>query len=136
MLLRIICLLIIIIFSLVSFAALSKNGQNIKISNIISDFVEYNGNQDLIYAKGNIRIITDEYLLTADNLLYDIKNDILWVEGNIRIKDKQNRIIEGDKAVLKDEFKKGIISEFILLFGDNNLLIAKLAERIDENNIK
>ena len=88
----------------------SKNGQNIKISNIIADFVEYNGNQDLIYAKGNIRIITDEYLLTADNLLYDIENDILWAEGNIRIKDKQNRIIEGDKAVLKDEFKKGIIS--------------------------
>ncbi|WP_041472524.1 LPS-assembly protein LptD [Rickettsia rickettsii] len=136
MLLRIICLLIIIIFSLVSFSALSKNGQNIKISNIIADFVEYNENQDLIYAKGNIRIITDEYLLMADNLLYDIENDILWAEGNIRIKDKQNRIIEGDKAVLKDEFKKGIISEFILLSGDNNLLIAKLAERIDENNLK
>lgn len=84
MLLRIICLLIIIIFSLVSFTHLSKNGQNIKISNMIADFVEYNESQDLIYAKGNIRIITDEYLLTADNLLYDIENDILWAEGNIR----------------------------------------------------
>ncbi|MCZ6901845.1 MAG: LPS-assembly protein LptD [Rickettsia endosymbiont of Ixodes persulcatus] len=136
MLLRIICLFIIIISPLISFADNFKNGQNIKIGNMIADFVEYNESQDLIYAKGNIKIITDEYLLTADNLLYDIKNDILWAEGNIRIKDKQNRIIEGNKAVLKDEFKKGIILEFILLSGDNNLLIAKLAERIDENNLK
>ncbi|WP_347938994.1 LPS-assembly protein LptD [Rickettsia oklahomensis] len=136
MLLRIICLFIIIISPLINFADNFKKGHNIKISNMIADFVEYNGIQGLIYAKGNIQIITDEYLLKADNLLYDIKKDILWAEGNIRIKDKQNRIIEGSQLVLKDEFKKGVISEFILLSGYNNLLIAKLAERIDENNLK
>jgi len=134
--LRIIYLLIIVIFSSVSFANSFKNSNNIKINNLIADFVEYNENEGLIYARGNLKIITDEYLLTGNNLLYDIENDILWAEGNIRIKDKENRIALGEQVVLKDKFKKGIISEFILLFNENNLLIAKLAERIDENNIK
>jgi len=133
---QLICLLIIIIAPLVSFADGFKKGSGVKINNLIADFVEYNENEGLIYAKGNLKIITDEYLLTADNLLYDVNNDILWAEGNIRIKDKENRIALGNKVVLKNEFKKGVISEFILLFNDNNLLIAKLAERIDENNTR
>ncbi|ADE30220.1 LPS-assembly protein LptD [Rickettsia prowazekii] len=134
---RLIYLIIIVLLPLASFTQQFKQNQSVKY-NLIADsvFVEYNENKNFIYAKGNIKIITDEYLLTTNNLLYDVKNDILWAEGNIRIKDKQNRIIEGDKAVLKNEFKKGIISEFILLVGDHNLLIAKLAERIDENNLK
>lgn len=132
---QLICLLIIIISPLVSFADSFKNS-SLKINNLIADFVEYNENEELIYAKGNLKIITDEYLLTADNLLYDVKNDILWVEGNVRVKDKEDRITLGDKAVLKNEFKQGVVSKFIMLFNDNNLLIAKLAERIDENNTR
>lgn len=134
--LRVIYIFIIVIFSSISFADNLKYNKSIKINNLIADFVEYDENEGLIYAKGNLKIITDEYLLTADNLLYDVNNDILWAEGNIRIKDKEGRIALGDKVVLKNEFKKGVISEFILLFNDNNLLIAKLAERIDENNTR
>ncbi|XVN41801.1 MAG: LPS-assembly protein LptD [Rickettsia endosymbiont of Argas persicus] len=134
--LRVICLFIIVISPLFSFASnLTKSG-GVKINNLVADFVEYNANEGLIYAKGNLKIITDEYLLTGDNLLYDIKNDILWAEGNVRIKDKENRIALGDKVVLKNEFKTGVISQFILHFNNNNLLVAKLAERIDENNTK
>ena len=136
MLLRIIYLFIIVISSLASFASALKYNQHIRINNLIVDSIEYNESQKLIYAKGNLKIITDDYLLTADNLLYDIENDILWAEGNVRIKDKQNRIVIGNKVVLKKELKKGVISEFILFFGDNNLLIAKLAERINENNTR
>ncbi|HJD55513.1 MAG TPA: LPS-assembly protein LptD [Rickettsia endosymbiont of Pyrocoelia pectoralis] len=134
--LRVIYLFIIIIFSQVSFGSSLKHNKGVKLSNLIADFVEYNENQGLIYAKGNLKIVTEDYFLTADNLLYDVENDILWAEGNVKIKDKQNRIVEGDKVILKDKFKQGVVSNFILLFNDNNLLIAKIAERIDENNTK
>ena len=34
-----------------------------------ADFVEYDALGDYIYAFGNIQIITDEYIITADKLL-------------------------------------------------------------------
>lgn len=134
--LRVIFLFIIVIYPLFNFASGLTQSSSVKINNLIADFVEYNENEGLIYAKGNLKILTDEYLLTADNLLYDVNNDILWVEGNVRVKDQDNRIILGDKAILKNEFKQGVVSKFIMLFSDNSLLVAKLAERIDENNIR
>lgn len=134
--LRVIFLFIIVISSLFSFASSLTKSSNVKINNFIADFVEYNENEGLIYAKGNLKIITEEHLLTADNLLYYVNNDILWVEGNVRVKDKDNRITLGDKAILKNEFKQGVMSKFIMLFNNNSLLVAKLAERIDENNIR
>ncbi|HJD64703.1 MAG TPA: LPS-assembly protein LptD [Rickettsia endosymbiont of Diachasma alloeum] len=134
--LRVIFLFIIVISPFFSFASSLTKSSGVKINNLIADFVEYNENEGLIYAKGNLKILTDEHLLTADNLLYDINNDILWVEGNVRVKDKDNRITLGDKAILKNEFKQGVVSKFIMLFNNNSLLVAKLAERIDENNIR
>lgn len=132
---RLVCSLLIIILPILSFAAI-KEASNIKASNIVADFVEYNTSTQLIYAKNNIYIVMDDYLLTSDNLLYDIEKDILWLEGNVKIKDKHNRIIIGEKVILKDKLKVGIISDLILSFGNNILLVAKLAQRIDENKAR
>ncbi|WP_341793631.1 MULTISPECIES: LPS-assembly protein LptD [unclassified Rickettsia] len=135
---RLVCslLIIIIIFPVIGFSSAIRQAKGVKIDNVAADFIEYNESEKLIYAKGNISITLNNYLLTADNLLYDIENDILWAEGNVKVKDEKNKIIIGEKVVLKDKFKTGVISDFILFFGDNTLLLSKLAERIDENKAR
>lgn len=136
---RLVCSLLIIIIILlpvIGFSDAVRQAKGVKIDNVAADFIEYNESEKLIYAKGNISITMNNYLLTADNLLYDIENDILWAEGNVKVKDEKNKIIIGEKVVLKDKFKAGVISEFILFFGDNTLLVSKLAERIDENKAR
>ncbi|WP_342270540.1 LPS-assembly protein LptD [Rickettsia endosymbiont of Orchestes rusci] len=135
---RLVCslLIIIIIFPVIGFSSAIRQAKGVKIDNVAADFIEYNESEKLIYAKGNISITLNNYLLTADNLLYDIENDILWAEGNVKVKDEKNKIIIGEKVVLKDKFKTGVISDFILFFGDNTLLVSKLAERIDENKAR
>lgn len=101
-----------------------------------TDYIEYIEAKQLIYAQGNIQIILKDYFLSADNLIYDIAQDRLFAEGNVMIKDNHGKIILGHSALLKDQLKTGVISDLILYFGDNNVLVAKLAERVDENILR
>ncbi len=127
-------LIAIVIFS--ASLARANSTEIAKQCNFMSaDYVEYVEAEQLIYAKGNIQIVLDEYFLSGDNLIYDIAHDRLWAEGNVMIKDKDNKIILGKSVLLKDKLKTGIISDFILYFGDNTLLVSKLAERVDENTL-
>lgn len=97
-----------------------------------ADRIEYDESQEIIVATGNIVVEFDNYRLSADYIYYDIKYDQLFAEGGIRAEDAEGNLIIGEKAVFKDKLKKGIIDEFILRF-DDSYLIARLAERIDEN---
>lgn len=123
--------LFIIIFPFISLA----QDNNARPSFMQADFVEYNEHENFIYAKGNVKITVDNYILIANNIAYDIEKDLLWAEGNVKIKEQGNKLIFGETAILKDKLKSGIISDFILSLGDNTLLVAKLAERVDENKV-
>lgn len=124
--------LFIIIFPFISLA----QGINSKSSFMQADFIEYNEQENFIYAKGNIKITLNNYVLIANSVAYDIEKDLLWAQGNIKIKEEGNKLIFGETAILKDKLKAGIISDFILSLGNNTLLVAKLAERVDENKIR
>lgn len=123
--------IIIIVWSLSISVAVASQQVNSKFSFLSTDYVEYLKEEQVIYASGNVEVIFDDYFLTANSLIYDIQQDKLWAEGDVRIKDKQNRIILGETVIFKDKMKEGIISDFILYFGDNTLLISQLAERMN-----
>ena len=125
-------LLIIFIHSSIIVYAI---GENKKPTFVKADFIEYNGEEDFIYAKGNIQITLDNYILKADSLLYDLEKDLLWAEGDVRIKDEKDRIIFGQTIFFKDKLKSCVISDFIMKFSDNNLLASKLAERLNAEQI-
>jgi LPS-assembly protein len=95
--------------------------------------VVYDAGEDSITAEGNIHIIMDNYLLQADKIHYNIEKDLLFAEGNIRIIDPAGRVMKGDRAVFKDKLKRGVIEEFILKFGDNSILVSRLANRLSDN---
>lgn len=114
------------------FAASNKNAAT-KPTFITADFVEYNASEDFIYAKGNIKVTIDDYVLNATSLLYDIENDLLWAAGEVKIKDNKNKIMLGRTVFLKDKLKGGVIADFALRFSDNSLLASRLANRISSN---
>lgn len=97
-----------------------------------ADTVKYDANLQSIMASGNIYVSMDNYVLRADSLYYDLEKDVLFAEGNIRIKDTEGKIIIGQRAILKDKLKKGIIDEFTLKLPDGSILVAASAERYSE----
>ncbi|WP_375318570.1 LPS-assembly protein LptD [Candidatus Tisiphia endosymbiont of Oplodontha viridula] len=136
---RIFCnlLSLIILLPVCGFAQVDQQGIDKRFSFLSTDYIEYNQKEQFIYAKGNVQIILDSYFLTANSLIYDIRQDQLWAEGNVRITEQQNRVqnkvILGEFVILKDKLKAGIISDFVLHFGDNTLLASKVAERVNED---
>lgn len=125
---------ILILLPISSLAITSKQViDNNQPSFMSADYVEYNRQDQFIYARGNIEIILDNYFLTANSLIYDIKQDKLWAKGDVTVRDKLNRVILGETLILKDRLKTGVISEFILYFGEDSLLVSRLAKKINEN---
>ncbi len=100
-----------------------------------ADLIKYDDNLNALAANGNVYVSMDNYILKADNLYYDIEKDVLFAKGNIKIKDKEGKIITGQRAILKDKLKKGVIDEFILKLPDDSLLMAAYANRYDENRV-
>lgn len=127
-------IIVIVCFSPISMAVENQQATP-KFSFLSTDYLEYRQEEQIVYASGNVEIILDDYFLTANTLIYDIQQDKLWAEGDVRIKDKENRIILGETVIFKDKLKEGIISDFILYFGDNTLLISKLAKRVNQDVI-
>jgi LPS-assembly protein len=125
-------LIILLLNNNAAFASIKQDNQPAFVK---ADFIEYDSQKDLIYAKGNVQVKLDEYLLKADSLLYEIDKDLLWAEGEVTVKDDKGRIIFGNRIVFKDKLKSCIISDFIMKFNGNNLLASRLAKRLTTNQI-
>jgi len=125
--------ILIIIFFNICLTAYSF-GANDEQAFISADFIEYNEEEDFIYAKGNIQITLGKYILNANSLLYDIENDMVWAEGDVKVKDDKDRIIFGQTIFFKDKLKEGIISDFIMKLQDNSILASRLAKRLNSDH--
>ncbi len=131
-------LILIVLLPVFAVAVAYKQGNNKQktgkqFSFISADYIKYNQKEQFIYAKSNVQVILDNHFLIANYVIYDIKLDTLWAKGDITIKDEHSKVIFGEKVILKNKFKVGIISDFILYFGDNILLASKLANKINED---
>lgn len=132
---RIICNILIAILTFIPSTSYAKDGLKAVEGPVYmkANEVVYNDKEDSITAEGNIHIIMDNYLLEADKIHYNIEKDLLFAEGNIRIIDPDQRVIKGTRAVFTDKLKRGVIEEFILKFGDNSILVSRLANRLNNN---
>ncbi|MDP4708578.1 MAG: LPS assembly protein LptD [Rickettsiaceae bacterium] len=97
--------------------------------------VHYDAKKDTITARGDIFIQMDNYTVSADKIHYRLKEDEIFAEGNIKITDENNHIIHGERAIFKDKLKRGVVEEFIVKFDQNSILVARLANRLDDKHI-
>jgi LPS-assembly protein len=101
--------MLILIFSIKVFAVptLSKNPISINADQI--DFSDNN----IISAHGNVEIIQNGSTLTASRVTYNKAKDQVIAHDNVKLVDEDN-IIFADSLELRDEFKKGVIDNFLL----------------------
>ena len=101
-----------------------------------ADHVEYNEIESYIHATGNIKITADDYVITSNDIMYDLDKDLLWAKGEVKITQGKDKVLLGQTVVFKNKLKHGIISDFVLKFKHNNSLVAsKLAERLNSEQI-
>lgn len=100
---------------------------------IAADKTEYDAHKQLIHANGNIRASFGRYIISTDDLIYEIKNDLLRIDKDVAIYHENGILVMGSKLLFHNKFQQGVISDFLLKFKTGELLVAKFAERTDEN---
>lgn len=98
--------------------------------------VTYSDQTKQIEAIGDVILISDDYKITADKVTYDADKDELFASGRVSISDKSQRITIGESVHLSNRFNQGFINHFIVYLGDNAIIAAQAAQRIDKNHGK
>ncbi len=125
---RIICNIIIFIFSLLVFKTTFAEEKF-----LFADKVEYNAEEKYAEAVGHVRIVMDKYIVHADRVFYDIAKDEVWGYGNVTAFSNNDQIAIGDAVLLKDHAKQIIVSSFILYFKTSDAVIAAALAKQHEN---
>ena len=87
-------------------------GQTTEIDNglvITANRIEFNQDQQLMKATGNVQIHFDENIIIAKSIEYLKKDKQLIIEGQIKVKYGEQTITLADSAELSDDLKSGII---------------------------
>ncbi len=129
---------ILILIFFICLSTINSFAQNFKKKDIIfflkADIVEYDDKEEYIEASGNISILSNDYIVNADKIFYDIKNDEIYaIEGVITFQ-KTGDVIKGAVLYFKDKFKQILIKELIFKTPNNSILIAKFAQQNDKIN--
>jgi LPS-assembly protein len=98
--------------------------------------VYYDSTHNIITAIGDVFIKSEGYSINAQKIVYDVNEDIVFAENNVQVTDQSGKVIVGTKVVFKNNLKQGIIKDFVSRIGKDSIVAAKIARRLDENEIE
>lgn len=100
---------------------------------IHADMITYKPESSLVIAEGNVEITQKGRILLADKVTYDQKTNTVNAYGNISLLEPDGTVLFADNVELKKDLKQGIITDFRARFGDESLLAANSAVRVNED---
>ncbi len=93
--------------------------------------VEYDSNTEIVTAKGDVIINRDGYTVRADNVIWNRTSGEVNAIGSVRAVGPEGDVAYGDKIVLTDALKDGVIENLLVVLADESRLAAKRGERKD-----
>jgi LPS-assembly protein len=93
--------------------------------------MEYDSNEELVTASGDVRMNSDGNNLRADKVVWNRNKDEVRAEGKVRLVDPEGNITYGDSVVLTDAMKNGVVQNLLLVLADGGRLAADKGERKD-----
>lgn len=93
--------------------------------------VEYDSNTEIVTAKGDVVVNRDGYTLRADTVVWNRNSGEVTAEGNIRSVSPEGDVAYGDKIVVTDTLKDGIVENLLVVLADESRLAAKRGARKD-----
>ncbi|MEM7568305.1 MAG: LPS assembly protein LptD [Pseudomonadota bacterium] len=94
-----------------------------------ADQVIYDSRQEIIIARGGVRVLRGEFSLTAREITYERTSGIVMANGNVRVVDQEGNILESDTLKITDELRDGFIENVELLLADASRVAALEGDR-------
>jgi LPS-assembly protein len=100
-----------------------------------ADTLDYDFENDIVTASGNVILNRDGYTLRADEVVWNRKTARVTANGNIRSVSPDGDVAYGDKIELTDSLRDGAIDNLLLVLEDGSRLAARSSERFPDGSI-
>jgi len=101
---------------------------------LFADNLMHDQENQIFKAEHNVTLISEQYTISADQLIYDVKKDTVVAFGNIIIRDRLGNVIAGSEMTFKDQFKYGVINNIIVRFANpTSVVAANKATKLHDN---
>jgi LPS-assembly protein len=97
------------------------------------DELIYDSANSRVIAVGNVEIVFNEYILTADRVIYDQSAQTLTAEGNAQLKEPNGNVVRADKLTATDDFREAFVQSLSVTASDETRITARRAVRRDGN---
>jgi LPS-assembly protein len=93
--------------------------------------VVYDSNTEIVTATGEVIVNRDGYSLRADTVVWNRTTGEVTAEGNIKTIGPEGDVAYGDKIVLTDSLKDGVVDNLLVVLADGSRLAANRGTRND-----
>ncbi|MEP2101830.1 MAG: LPS assembly protein LptD [Parasphingorhabdus sp.] len=100
-----------------------------------ADTVDYDFENDVVTAKGDVLLNRDGYKLRSDEVIWNRKTGVVEAKGNIRSTSPDGGTAYGDSIVLTDSLRDGIVDNLLLVLEDGSRLAARKGERFADGSL-
>ncbi len=98
--------------------------------------LDYDYENSLVIAQGKVEVMKGQYVLFADQIVYNQNDNTVTANGNVVAVGADNLAIFSDSFTLADDLKNGVITYFRARLDDGSLLAAAEAKRINASKIE
>ncbi|MEO9633639.1 MAG: LPS assembly protein LptD [Parasphingorhabdus sp.] len=100
-----------------------------------ADSIDYDFENDIVTAEGNVLLNRDGYKLQADQVIWNRKTGAVVAEGGIRSFSPDGDVAYGDRIELTDSLRDGAVENLLLVLDDGSRLAARKSERFADGSL-
>jgi LPS-assembly protein len=115
------------------FGKINTNLDRAQPMRLQGDQLIYDKSGDRVISRGNVEIFYNNFILTADEVVYDQGSGTLTAIGNVTLKEPQGNIVHADRYTLTDDFRDGFVSALSITSKDKSHISADSATRREGN---
>ncbi|KTE20202.1 organic solvent tolerance protein [Sphingopyxis sp. H050] len=101
-----------------------------------ADNLNYDSDAEVVVAEGNVEMNRDAIEMRADKVTWNRKTGEVVAEGGVAIKNPEGDTAYGDRVVLTDSLRDGVINNMLVVLDNGARLAAVKGTRFDNGNIE
>ncbi|MEP3276109.1 MAG: LPS-assembly protein LptD [Stappiaceae bacterium] len=98
-----------------------------------ADELQYDYDNDIVSAVGNVQIYYAGYVLEAQRVRLDRKTTRLFAEGNVELIEPDGNVVRAQNLELSDDFRDGFVNSLQIETTQRTRINAERATRSDDN---
>ena len=115
--------------------ALESQQQQPRAIDFEADIVDYDSGQDVVSARGNVLLRSEDQSVRADVVRWDRRTGVIEAVGNVRFVDEDGNQLYSSSVELTDRFEAGAMEDLLLALREGGRLAAESGSRAEDGTI-